>query len=126
MSNDIKIVEETTVASIIYTIKNTGECVVDINLDNFEPETVELFAHLFYNITSGKFSQVALELAKDGFSESDRPNAYATFIKRIQDIAQLELSSHVDKYESKQTNSNKERKNDEEPCISPIDILKRG
>ena len=91
MKDQIKIVDEEDVASIVYTVKNTGECVVDIDLEDFETENVEFFAHLFYNITSGKFSDTTIQLIQDGFSESGQPELYKVFLTRMQEIARVEL-----------------------------------
>lgn len=137
MTNQIKIVNEEDVASIIYTVKNTGECVVDINLEDFSPENVEFFAHLFYDITSGKFSDTTLQLIQDGFSESGHPEFYKKFLGIMQEIARIELSSFfpgvsdkTDKQNSRskspKRNEDKERNRNEKPCISPTDLLRGG
>lgn len=127
MSDEIEIVQEEIVASIIYSIKNTGECIVDIDVEDFEDVTMQFFAHLFYNITSNKFSATTIDLIKDGFAESENPNLYSDFLNRIQEIAKIELKEHLQNdVKSTQKTKNKERKVSEEPCISPTDLLRGG
>ena len=133
MSEKIKVVADEPVGSIIYTIRTTGECVVDINLEDLEPENVELFAHLFFNITSGKFSSTTIKLIQEGLSENGDQDLYELFLKRMQDIAKVELSSFSEMLSEENSQEEQltqvkdiERKVNEEPCISPIDILRGG
>ena len=133
MSEKIKVVADEPVGSIIYTIRTTGECVVDINLEDLEPENVELFAHLFFNITSGKFSNTTIKLIQEGLSENGDQDLYELFLKRMQDIAKVELSSFSEMLSEENSQEEQltqvkdiERKVNEEPCISPIDILRGG
>lgn len=127
MSDEIEIVQEEIVASIIYSVKNTGECIVDIDIEDFEDTTMQFFAHLFYNITSNKFSATTINLIKDGFAESENPNLYGDFLNRIQEIAKIELKEHLQNdVKSTRKTKNKESKVLEEPCISPTDLLRGG
>ena len=133
MSEKIKVVADEPLGSIIYTVRTTGECVVDINLEDLEPESVELFAHLFFNITSGKFSNTTIKMIEEGLSENGDQGMYKLFLKRMQEIAKVELSSFSemlkggDSREEQLTQTKDiERKVNEEPCISPIDILRGG
>lgn len=133
MSEKIKVVADEPVGSIIYTVRTTGECVVDINLEDLEPENVELFAHLFFNITSGKFSSTTIKLIQEGLSENGDQDLYELFLKRMQDIAKVELSSFSEMLSEENSQEEQltqvkdiERKVNEEPCISPIDILRGG
>lgn len=133
MSEKIKVVADEPVGSIIYTIRTTGECVVDINLEDLEPENVELFAHLFFNITSGKFSNTTIKLIQEGLSENGDQDLYELFLKTMQDIAKVELSSFSEMLSEENSQEEQltqvkdiERKVNEEPCISPIDILRGG
>lgn len=133
MSEKIKVVADEPVGSIIYTVRTTGECVVDINLEDLEPENVELFAHLFFNITSGKFSNTTIKLIQEGLSENGDQDLYELFLKTMQDIAKVELSSFSEMLSEENSQEEQltqvkdiERKVNEEPCISPIDILRGG
>ena len=133
MSEKIKVVADEPVGSIIYTVRTTGECVVDINLEDLEPENVELFAHLFFNITSGKFSNTTIKMIEEGLSENGDQGMYKLFLKRMQEIAKVELSSFSEMLRGEDSREEQltqakdiERKVNEEPCISPIDILRGG
>ena len=133
MSEKIKVVADEPLGSIIYTVRTTGECVVDINLEDLEPESVELFAHLFFNITSGKFSNTTIKMIEEGLSENGDQGMYKLFLKRMQEIAKVELSSFSEMLRGEDSREEQltqtkdiERKVDEEPCISPIDILRGG
>lgn len=133
MSEKIKVVANEPLGSIIYTVRTTGECVVDINLEDLEPESVELFAHLFFNITSGKFSNTTIKMIEEGLSENGDQGMYKLFLKRMQEIAKVELSSFSEMLRGEDSREEQltqtkdiERKANEEPCISPIDILRGG
>lgn len=133
MSEKIKVVANEPLGSIIYTVRTTGECVVDINLEDLEPESVELFAHLFFNITSGKFSNTTIKMIEEGLSENGDQGMYKLFLKRMQEIAKVELSSFSEMLRGEDSREEQltqtkdiERKVNEEPCISPIDILRGG
>lgn len=133
MSEKIKVVADEPLGSIIYTVRTTGECVVDINLEDLEPESVELFAHLFFNITSGKFSNTTIKMIEEGLSENGDQGMYKLFLKRMQEIAKVELSSFSEMLRGEDSREEQltqtkdiERKVNEEPCISPIDILRGG
>ena len=133
MSEKIKVVADEPLGSIIYTVRTTGECVVDINLEDLEPESIELFAHLFFNITSGKFSNTTIKMIEEGLSENGDQGMYKLFLKRMQEIAKVELSSFSETLRGEDSREEQltqtkdiERKVNEEPCISPIDILRGG
>lgn len=117
MASEIEIVEEETVASIIYSIKNTGECIVDIDIEEINEVVVELFAHLYFSISTHKFSDSTIALIKEGMEEAGESNMYDHFCERLQDIAKIAM---------KQENSKSvvtTRKESDEPCVSPIDFL---
>ena len=133
MSEKIKVVADEPLGSIIYTVRTTGECVVDINLEDLEPESIELFAHLFFNITSGKFSNTTIKMIEEGLSENGDQGMYKLFLKGMQEIAKVELSSFSETLRGEDSREEQltqtkdiERKVNEEPCISPIDILRGG
>ena len=123
MSSEIEIVEEKVVASVTYSIKNTGECTVDIDLDEMNEAIVELFANLYFGILSHKFSEVTLALIEEGMEESENSKLYEYFCKKLQAVARVEMKSILDNDEDK---PKKRRKESEEPCISPTDFLTGG
>ena len=64
MPEKIEVIEEETVASIVYSIKNTGECIVDVEIEEINEVVVELFANLYFGISTHKFSESTVALIK--------------------------------------------------------------
>ena len=124
MSKDIEIVEEKVVASIVYSVKSTGECIVDIDIEEINEVIVELFANLYFGIATHKFSESTVALVKEGMEEAGEEEMYDHFCKKLQVIAKSELSGILDK--EKPNPDIKIRKESEEPCVSPIDFLTGG
>jgi len=122
----IEIVEEEIVASIIYSIKNTGECIVDIDMEEINEVVVELFAHLYFGISTHKFSESTIALIKEGMEEAGEEEMYNNFLKSVQVIAKSEFSDILDDRKEKPNPDIKIRKESEEPCVSPIDFLTGG
>lgn len=121
MPDKIETVEEEIVASIVYSIKSTGECVVDIDLEEINEPVVELFANLYFGMSTHKFAETTLSLIEEGLEESGQGEMYDLFCKKLQLIAKAELSGILE--ESEKTLKPKVRKESEEPCVSPTDFL---
>ena len=123
MASEIEVVEEEVVASIVYSIKNTGECIVDIEIEEIDEVVVELFANLYFGISTHKFSESTVSLIKEGMEEAGEGEMYDYFCKKLQTVAKAELSGILDNKENPKI---KTRKENEEPCVSPIDFLTGG
>ena len=123
MASEIEVVEEEVVASIVYSIKNTGECIVDIEIEEIDEVVVELFANLYFGISTHKFSESTVSLIKEGMEEAGEGEMYDYFCKKLQTVAKAELSGILDNKENPKI---KTRKESEEPCVSPIDFLTGG
>lgn len=121
MPDKIEVVEEEIVASLIYSIKNTGECIVDIDIQEINEVVVELFANLYFGMSTHKFSETTLSLIQEGLEESEQGEMYEFFCKKLQLIAKAELSGILE--EGEKTPKPKIRKEREEPCVSPTDFL---
>jgi len=121
--SEVEVVEEETVASIIYSIKNTGECIVDIEIEEIDEVVVELFANLYFGISTHKFSESTVSLIKEGMEEAGEGKMYDYFCKKLQTVAKTELSGILDNKENPKT---KIRKENEEPCVSSTDFLTGG
>ena len=121
MPDKIEIVEEEIVASIVYSIKNTGECIVDIDLEEINKPIVELFSNLYFGLSTHKFSEATLTLIEEGMEEAGEGEMYDLFCKNLQLIAKAELSGILEESEKKL--KPKVRKESEEPCVSPTDFL---
>ena len=122
MPDKIEVVEEETVASIVYSIKNTGECIVDIEIDEINDGIVELFANLYFGISTHKFSEATLALIEEGMEEAGEGEMYSLFCKKIQMVAKAEMNGILYKGEE----PTKTRRESEEPCVSPTDFLTGG
>ena len=127
MPDKIEVVEEETVASIVYSIKNTGECIVDVEIEEINEVVVELFANLYFGISTHKFSESTVALIKEGMEEAGEGEMYDYFCNRLQEVAKIEMKSVLDnKQEKSRHHDSKTRKESEEPCVSPIDFLTGG
>jgi hypothetical protein len=123
----IEVVEEEVVASIVYSIKNTGECIVDIEIEEIDEVVVELFANLYFGISTHKFSESTVSLIKEGMEEAGEGEMYDYFCNKLQEVAKIEMKGILDnKKDNPETSIPRIRKESEEPCVSPIDFLTGG
>ena len=58
--------------------------------------------------------------------EAGEGEMYDYFCNRLQEVAKIEMKSVLDNKQEKSKHDPKNRKESEEPCVSPIDFLTGG
>jgi len=103
--------ETPVVTSITYSIDNTGEMFVDINIDDFDDESIDGLAQLISVISTVKCQLITIEMIKQAFSEEGKIAEYIGLISKI--------ASNTASY----TEELKQQDSSEEPCIKPSDMF---
>jgi len=100
-------------SSVTYSIDHKGEMFIDVTLSSFEDKVIENFAELICTISSMKCHLTTLQMIKDNFQNEDQLQQLDKFVTLV-----LANQATVNKYEQNLT-----RKDMEEPCIKPSDML---
>ena len=84
------------VAAITYTIDNTGEMFVDINLNDDEERAMSELAVLLSTISSVKGSLVVLEMIKRSFEENDMIEKYMDFVSEFLSRSEMVMEDQTE------------------------------
>jgi hypothetical protein len=104
--------ETPVVASITYSIDNTGEMFVDVNMEDFNDQSINGLSTIISMISTVKCTLITLEMIKNAFAEEGKFEEYLDL------ITQVTLKNEVAAVSDKNNESNKE-----EPYIKPSDML---
>lgn len=105
---------------ICYTVDGDGEYKVDINISDYEPETIDYLSTLIAMIPSAQFQVQTVNIVKDAFTKEEKVSELETLIASV--IVKSETLLEGLQKESKKDKQDKEEK-DDEPCIKPSDML---
>jgi hypothetical protein len=100
-----EIIDEKT-SRLSYCVDDDGELYIDVNLKDFEPQTIRNFSKLLISISSVELYIETIETIKNGLINHGHPDLFLLLVE--------EVSKH-----SKET----EEENEDEPCIKPSDML---
>lgn len=100
-------------SSIAYSCNEDGEIFVDIDIQDYNEETISNFAKILCGISSFKFHIETLNIIKNGFIENGREELFTVLLEEILRISKDEIYSQ---HESG-------KKDNDEPCINPSDML---
>lgn len=101
-------------ASIVFQISKDGEFSIDVNIEDFDEDSIESLATLFSSIGNDSFQAQALLIIKDAFLDLGKELEFTTFLTST--ILKTRLS--MDKEETQE----REIK-DDDPIIKPTDLL---
>jgi|TARA_R110000824_G_scaffold53483_14_gene148134 hypothetical protein len=95
--------EEDVVASITYLMTVDGEPYVNIELKNYEENTIERFSELLMGLGSDSFYFDTVSMAREGFIVDGKDDVFVEIATKIADATLENLK--------------------EEPCFKPSDLL---
>jgi hypothetical protein len=114
MSDETKIV-------ICYSIDKENGCTVDINIADYEEDTIKDLATLLASIPSMQFQVQTMSIVKEAFLNDGKRRELESLITSVLDKSEdllLKMSKNNDE------DSNEKGKGEpNEPCIKPSDIL---
>ena len=98
--------EKNTIICVSYRVDEDGEYFVDVDINDYEPQTLKQLGTLLASIPSTQFQIQTINIVKDAFLAEGKSK---------------ELELLVEALEKKAKEGAKESKN--EPCIKPSDML---
>ncbi len=104
-------------SSIKFTINKDGEIYADVNLADYEKETVSNFAILISNLSSFRFHMEIIDIVKNGFLEHDRTDLFEYLLSEIINFTQNDVEE-LEKIIPEEGNDG-----EDSPCIKPSDML---
>ena len=114
MSDETKIV-------ICYSIDKDNGCTVDINIADYERDTINDLAILLASIPSVRFQVQTMSIVKEAFLNDGKRSELESLITSVLEksenlVAEMHKDNNKDKNEEGKGEIN-------EPCIKPSDIL---
>ncbi len=104
--------EPPVTASITYSVDNTGEMFVDVNMEDFNDQSINGLSTIISMLSTIKCTLITLEMIKNAFAEEEKFEEY------IELITQVTL-----KNEAVATSDKSDEDSKEEPYIKPSDML---
>lgn len=101
-------------SSISYSCNKDGEIFVDVDIKDYDEQTISNFAKILCGVSSFKFHLETLNIIKNGFTENGRDDLFSILLEEILRISKDEIYSY---------NETGDKKENEEPCINPSDML---
>jgi hypothetical protein len=109
--------EKDNLSSVKFTINKEAEIYVDINLADYDKESISNFAALLSNLSSFRFHMEVLEIVKNGFEDNKKLELFDYLLSEIITYTQDD-TENLEKILKDQ-----EEGDSEEPCIKPSDML---
>jgi len=107
---DIGVLKEGCVASVRYSISPDGSIIVDTEVIGDEEEYIVYLAEVLHSVQSDETFEGTIDIIRDGFKESNNEAGFQLLVDLLMNYYIQELK---DKSEL-----------DEQPLISPSDVLK--
>ena len=105
---------------ICYTVDEDGEFKVDINISDYDRETIDYLSTLIASIPSAQFQVQTINIVKDAFTKDEKVSELETLIAAVilKSETLLESLQKVNK-----ANKEDDKGGTDEPCIKPSDML---
>ena len=101
--------ESDVIASITYTVDKEKEMFVDINIDDFDEDSLSGLASLVSAISTIKCQLITIKMIKNGFFQEDKVAEYLSFI--------ADVTANTENYLEEIKTSK------DEPFIKPSDMM---
>lgn len=102
-------------ASIVFVIGKDGTFSIDVNIQDFDEESIENLSTLFSSIGNDSFQNQALLIIKDAFVDRGKTDEFTNFLTST--ILKKKLMESI-------TEEPEEREiKDDDPIIKPTDLL---
>jgi hypothetical protein len=111
--------ERNTLASLQYSIDESGEIYIDITLEDYSEEIIKKFATLLASVSTTSFQVQTLKVAQDAFMSDDKQKELFLLIQEV--LAKQKLFNSL-KESTDQDTSGESRENND-PLIKPTDLM---
>ena len=110
---------------ICYTVDQDGEFKVDINISDYDRETIDYLATLIASIPSHQFQLQTINIVKDAFTKDEKVPELETLIASVilKSETLLEGLQRANNEDDKKDNHKDGKGGTDEPCIKPSDML---
>jgi len=102
--------EEEPLASVVYSVLPNGDLTINIHINDYSEETLELFSLLFASMPTIEFQLQGLEITKDAFVADGKEKEFDLFLARTL-IKNSSMAAGI------------KEKGPDDPLISPIDLM---
>ena len=99
------------VAAVTYYMTQEGQAFVDVEMKEFDDAATIMMAALLSGINTGLYSHDTLEMLRNGLLEEDRTDLYLLLVTKL-------ASVYIE--------ANKNEGDEDEPLISPSEVLDQG
>ena len=96
------------VAAVTYYMTSEGQAFVDVEMREFDDASTIMMAALLSGINTGLYSHGTLEMLRNGLIEEDRTDLYLLLVTKL-------ASVYIE--------ANKDEGDEDEPLISPSEVL---
>ena len=96
------------VAAVTYYMTSEGQAFVDVEMKEFDDASTIMMAALLSGINTGLYSHDTLEMLRNGLLEEDRTDLYLLLVTKL-------ASVYIE--------ANKNEGDEDEPLISPSEVL---
>ena len=96
------------VAAVTYYMTSEGQAFVDVEMKEFDDAATIMMAALLSGINTGLYSHDTLEMLRNGLLEEDRTDLYLLLVTKL-------ASVYIE--------ANKNEGDEDEPLISPSEVL---
>ena len=96
------------VAAVTYYMTSEGQAFVDVEMREFDDASTIMMAALLSGINTGLYSHDTLEMLRNGLLEEDRTDLYLLLVTKL-------ASVYIE--------ANKDEGDEDEPLISPSEVL---
>lgn len=111
-------IEKSQLSSIQFTINKDGEIYADVNIADYEKDTISNFALLLSNLSSFRFHMEIINIVKNGFLEQNKEELFEHLLSEIIQFTQDDVKDLEKSIPNKEGDSN-----EDSPCIKPSDML---
>jgi hypothetical protein len=108
---------------ISYCVTKNGEIYIDINIENYEQETLDRFAKMLAGLCSLKFSPQTIAILQAGLEENDRVGEYEYIIEKSTSYCKEELQEYLSGLQEGVFSEDPTLESDD-PVVKPSDIIK--
>lgn len=111
--------ERNTLASLQYSIDESGEIYIDITLEDYSEEIIKKFGTLLASVSTTSFQVQTLKVAQDAFMSDDKQKELFLLIQEV--LAKQKLFNSLEESTEQDTSGESREHND--PLIKPTDLM---
>lgn len=106
-----------TVASILYSVDSNGEMIIDVEMEDYSPDTIVNFSSLFAAIPSTNLHLQAMNILQEAFARDGKGVEFENFALSV-----MQKSALIE-YEEGRGEGLTQEKYTNDPLIKPTDLL---